>query len=140
MARRERRRISKKRCMESTLVYFLEKAFSLQLAHQTVVVELLGLGLGGFGAGSRPLFQNKSEHLRIEVGNALDDVDAELPTGFENFRVVGVEKLADGFLASFLIFVERGHALGVTGDKIFDRLAARAKKLFAHDDADMRKA
>jgi len=29
----------------------------LQLAHQTVVVELLGFGLGGFGAGSRPLFQ-----------------------------------------------------------------------------------
>ena len=42
---------------ESAREQFLEKTFSLQLAHQTVVVELLGFGLGGFGAGSRPLFQ-----------------------------------------------------------------------------------
>jgi hypothetical protein len=94
-ARPELQKRLQKQFVKSARKQFLEKTFSLQLANEAVVVELLGFGLGGFGAGPRPLFQDKFEHVRVKVGNAFDDVDAELPTGFETLGIIGPDKPRD---------------------------------------------
>ena len=46
----------------------------------------------------------------------------------------------DRFLARVFVPIKHRDSLGVTGDKIFYRLSARREKLFAHDEADVRKA
>jgi hypothetical protein len=95
---------------------FLEKPFLLQFLHCTVIEKLLGFIFFGFGAR----FEDELEHLPIEVGDAFDHVDADLPARLENFGVIGVEKFGNRFLAALFIFLQHGDAFSVTGDEILD--------------------
>ena len=71
------------------------------------------------------LIENQFEHFRIEIGDAFDHVDAELPARFENFGILGVEKFGDSFFAAFFVFLQHGDAFRVTGDEILHYLAVR---------------
>src|SRR6478672_4341847 len=73
----------------------LEKAFLLQLAHETMVDEIFGFGLSGFGFGGRQLANNSLEAFSTQERNCLDMAARLAVSGFKNLRILNLGVFLD---------------------------------------------